>query len=89
MKLDKEFIHELSADIGSLAIVNALVPLAHQLGMQVVAEGVETREQLQQLQDAGCDEFQGFLLYEPMPPATCESVLESVSAARYFKDEVI
>lgn len=89
VKLDKEFIHELSADIGSLAIVNALVPLAHQLGMQVVAEGVETREQLQQLQDAGCDEFQGFLLYEPMPPATCESVLESVSAARYFKDEVI
>ena len=44
---------------------------------------------LQQLLEAGCDEFQGFLLYEPMPPATCESVLETVSAARYFKDEVI
>ncbi|MDX1461040.1 MAG: bifunctional diguanylate cyclase/phosphodiesterase [Xanthomonadales bacterium] len=89
VKLDKEFIHELSEDIGSLAIVNALVPLAHQLGMKVVAEGVETREQLSQLREAGCDEIQGFLMYEPMPPATCESMLESVSAARYFKDEVI
>lgn len=89
VKLDKEFIHELSDDVGSLAIVNALVPLAHKLGMKVVAEGVETREQLAQLREAGCDEIQGFLMYEPMPPATCESMLESVSASRYFKDEVI
>ncbi|MDX1443872.1 MAG: EAL domain-containing protein [Gammaproteobacteria bacterium] len=89
IKLDKEFVHEVSHDIGSRAIVEALVPLAHKLGMKVVAEGVERKEQLAQLRDVGCDEVQGFLMYEPMPVATCESMLESIAAARYFSDEVI
>ncbi|HEX6928627.1 MAG TPA: EAL domain-containing protein, partial [Gammaproteobacteria bacterium] len=89
VKLDKEFVHEISRDQGTLAIVNALVPLAHQLGLRVVAEGVETREQLAQLRESGVDEIQGYLMYEPMPPATCESMLETASAARYFRNEVI
>ncbi|HEX7030176.1 MAG TPA: bifunctional diguanylate cyclase/phosphodiesterase [Gammaproteobacteria bacterium] len=89
VKLDKEFIHEISQDMGSLAIVEALVPLAHKLGIRVVAEGVETEAQLAQLRDAGIDEIQGYLMYEPMPPATCQSMLESASAARYFRNEVI
>ncbi|MBW3568423.1 MAG: EAL domain-containing protein, partial [Proteobacteria bacterium] len=74
---------------GTMAIVNALVPLAHKLGMKVVAEGVETQAQLAQLREADVDEFQGFLMYEPMPPATCESMLETASASRYFRNEVI
>ena len=89
IKLDKEFVHEVSHDIGSRAIVEALVPLAHKLGMKVVAEGVERKEQLAQLRDVGCDEVQGFLMYEPMPVATCGSMLESIAAARYFNNEVI
>src|SRR5690606_4064783 len=89
VKLDKEFIHEISQDMGSLAIVEAVVPLAHKLGIRVVAEGVETEAQLAQLRDAGIDEIQGYLMYEPMPPATCQSMLESASAARYFRNEVI
>ncbi len=89
VKLDKEFIHEISIDMGSLAIVDALIPLAHKLGIRVVAEGVETEAQLAQLRAAGIDEIQGYLMYEPMPPATCQSMLESVSAARYFRNEVI
>lgn len=89
VKLDKEFIHEISRDTGTMAIVNALVPLAHKLGMKVVAEGVETQAQLAQLREADVDEFQGFLMYEPMPPATCESMLETASASRYFRNEVI
>jgi len=89
LKLDKEFVQEISHDAGTLAIVNALVPLAHKLGLHVVAEGVETQAQLAQLREAGVDEFQGFLMYEPMPPATCESMLETESASRYFRNEVI
>lgn len=89
LKLDKEFIQELSQDIGSIAIIDALVPLAHKLGMKVVAEGVETEDQLNQLREAGVDEVQGYLMYEPMPPATCSSMLESASASRYFSNEVI
>ncbi|HEX7048090.1 MAG TPA: bifunctional diguanylate cyclase/phosphodiesterase [Gammaproteobacteria bacterium] len=89
VKLDKEFIHEISRDMGSLAIVEAVVPLAHKLGIRVVAEGVETEAQLAQLRAAGIDEIQGYLMYEPMPPATCQSMLESASAARYFRNEVI
>lgn len=89
VKLDKEFVHEISRDIGTMAIVNALVPLAHTLGLKVIAEGVETQEQLDELRGAGVDEIQGFLMYEPMPPATCESMLETVSASRYFRNEVI
>lgn len=89
IKLDKEFVHEVSHDIGSRAIVEALVPLAHKLGMKVVAEGVERKEQLAQLREVGCDELQGFLMYEPMPVATCDSMLESIAAARYFSNEVI
>lgn len=89
VKLDKEFVHEISRDIGTMAIVNALVPLAHTLGLKVVAEGVETQAQLDELCTAGVDEIQGFLMYEPMPAATCESMLETASASRYFRNEVI
>lgn len=89
IKLDKEFVSEISDDIGSRAIVEALIPLAHKLGMTVVAEGVELQEQISYLREVGCDEVQGFLMYEPMPQATCEAMLESIASARYFSNEVI
>lgn len=89
IKLDKEFVHEISRDVGTQAIIDAVVPLAHKLGIRVVAEGIESDEQLQYLQEAGIDEIQGYLMYEPMPPATCQSMLEAASAARYFRNEVI
>ncbi len=69
LKVDRTFIAGLgTAQDGS--IVSAMVELAHKLGLEVVAEGVETEVELQQLRDANCDEAQGFLLGRPAPLAT-------------------
>jgi diguanylate cyclase (GGDEF)-like protein len=69
LKVDRSFIAGLgTAQDGS--IVTAMVDLAHKLGLEVVAEGVETELELQQLREAHCDEAQGFLLGRPAPLAT-------------------
>jgi EAL domain-containing protein (putative c-di-GMP-specific phosphodiesterase class I) len=60
-----------------VAIVSAAVTLAHALGMQAIAEGVETSGQLRQLQELGCDCGQGYYFYEPSPSeAAIEAFLE-------------
>ena len=66
LKVDRTFIAGLgTAQDGS--IVTAMVDLAHKLGLEVVAEGVETETELEQLRQADCDEAQGFLLGRPAP----------------------
>ncbi|KQV91591.1 bifunctional diguanylate cyclase/phosphodiesterase [Rhizobacter sp. Root1221] len=64
LKIDRSFIRSLPGDGGDMAIVNAIVQLAHAMQLRVIAEGVETEPQRQFLLDAGCHEFQGFL-YSP------------------------
>ena len=61
LKIDRAFIHDLARDTDSAAIVASIVNLAHGLKLKVVAEGVETGEQLAMLGAMGCDEYQGFL----------------------------
>ena len=68
LKIDLSFVREIKK-IGLVPpIIQAIVALARGLGVSTVAEGVENREQLQVLRDAGCDEAQGFLLGFPLPP---------------------
>lgn len=67
IKLDCAMIARLEQDTRTLDIVTALIRLAHQLGMSVVAEGVETQGQLDLLRTAGCPHIQGFGLAHPMP----------------------
>jgi len=67
LKIDKSFIHELEAGGKNAAIVKSLVDLAHQLGMQVVAEGVENTVQKETLSSWGCDFLQGYLFAKPLP----------------------
>ncbi len=67
LKIDKSFIHELEAGGKNAAIVKSLVELAHQLGMQVVAEGVENTVQKETLSNWGCDFLQGYLFAKPLP----------------------
>lgn len=69
LKIDKSFIDELTDTGPKDIIVNAVVAMAHGLGLRVVAEGVETSAQLAQLRELGCDAVQGFLLNRPMPAA--------------------
>jgi EAL domain-containing protein (putative c-di-GMP-specific phosphodiesterase class I) len=66
--VDRAFIKTLTKEEGkSRSIVSAIISLAHALEMEVVAEGVETRAQLDVLQELRCDQTQGFLLARPMP----------------------
>ena len=67
LKIDRSFVQDLPNDIDDTAIVSAVISLSHALNMQVVAEGVETLEQLALLQTLGCSAAQGFLFSKPLP----------------------
>jgi diguanylate cyclase (GGDEF)-like protein/PAS domain S-box-containing protein len=75
VKIDRSFISGLPADGDDLAIAEAVIAMAHSLGLSVVAEGVETEAQLSALRELGCDEAQGFLLGRPMPAAELKARL--------------
>lgn len=78
LKIDRFFTSRLDAgDHSGRAIVSAIIALAHALKMEVVAEGVETEEQLRELQALHCDQVQGFLLGRPAEAAKTQSVLEA------------
>lgn len=66
LKIPKPYVDDVLSDIKSAAIVRTLISLAHELGIEVIAEGVEKREQLEFLAGAGCDYIQGFLFNKPM-----------------------
>jgi len=80
LKIDKSFVATIDTD-REAPIVMAVVALAHGLGLQVVAEGVETGEQLERLRELGCDEMQGFLFSRPVTAERFEQLLmlESIS----------
>ena len=69
IKIDRSFVNGLEADDANLPIVQAVIALAHGLGISVVAEGIETAGQLARLRALGCDRGQGFFYARPMPPA--------------------
>jgi EAL domain-containing protein (putative c-di-GMP-specific phosphodiesterase class I) len=66
LKIDRSFIQDLTSDPDSAAIVTALIALASSMKMSVVAEGVETLEQLAVLRELGCRQIQGYLYSRPL-----------------------
>ena len=74
LKVDQSFVRDLTVDPEDAAIAAAIVGLARSLGLDILAEGVETREQLDVLLGLGCEKFQGFLFSRPLPPAATEGV---------------
>lgn len=75
LKIDRMFINDLPADHDDAEIVAAIIAMAHNLNLQVIAEGVETPGQLEFLKELGCDEFQGYLVSPPVPAAQFEALL--------------
>jgi EAL domain-containing protein (putative c-di-GMP-specific phosphodiesterase class I) len=69
VKIDRSFVRDVATSEGDAAVARAVIAMAHGLGVDVVAEGIETLEQLAVLRRYGCDEAQGFLLGRPVPPA--------------------
>jgi EAL domain-containing protein (putative c-di-GMP-specific phosphodiesterase class I) len=67
LKIDRTFVKDLASRPEDASIVQAIISLAHSLRLKVVAEGVETTEQLRALRAMGCDQYQGFHFSPPLP----------------------
>jgi EAL domain-containing protein (putative c-di-GMP-specific phosphodiesterase class I) len=68
IKIDQSFVYKLATDHQSKALCETIVSIGSSLDIAIVAEGVETSEQLQLLKAMGCDEIQGYLVSRPLPP---------------------
>lgn len=75
LKIDQSFIHDMATSESDRAIVRSVTAMAHELGLQVIAEGIETAEQKELLLDANCDFGQGFLFSKAVPAEEFERVL--------------
>lgn len=76
LKIDRSFVQDITEDAADLELVNAVIAMAHGLGLKVVAEGVETEEQLELLAAHGCDYAQGYLFSKPVSPEEMTELLE-------------
>jgi diguanylate cyclase (GGDEF)-like protein/PAS domain S-box-containing protein len=85
IKIDRSFVHKMIDDTNAAAIVRSLIVMAHNLGLEVIAEGVETQAQAYFLLGEGCEEAQGFLYGEPLPAADFERFLR----ARQLTDKAV
>lgn len=74
LKIDQSFISQLSADSSTMALPEAIIVMAHRLGLKVIAEGIETKEQYDLLLAAGCDYGQGYFFSRPIPPEDFEAL---------------
>jgi len=85
LKLDRAFIHDLPESVDVCTIVSSVIRMAHCLHLRVVAEGVETLQQLQFLKAHDCGEAQGYYFSKPVDPSECQSLLRLTKLRRCRK----
>jgi diguanylate cyclase (GGDEF)-like protein len=76
VKIDRSFIRDITTDPDDAAIVSAIIAMSHNMGLKVIAEGVETQEQLEFLRTMDCEEVQGFLFSPPVPHPEAYALLD-------------
>jgi EAL domain-containing protein (putative c-di-GMP-specific phosphodiesterase class I) len=81
LKIDQSFVRDITTDRHDASIVATIIGLGHSLNLKVVAEGVETEEQLRMLRSSRCDEFQGYLTSKPLPAREFEALLEQTACS--------
>ena len=86
LKIDRAFVHEMANDPRDAAIVGAIISIGLSLGIRVVAEGVESTQQAEQLLALGCGAAQGYYFHRPMPAARCCEFLREFGPHRAWTD---
>jgi EAL domain-containing protein (putative c-di-GMP-specific phosphodiesterase class I) len=84
LKIERSFTRDISTDSDDEAIINAIIAVAHSLGLNVIAEGVETEQQRQLLLKKGCKSFQGYLFGKPVPIEQFEALLKKLQGLCNF-----
>ena len=88
LKIDRSFVTDVHLEPDSASLVRSMISIGHNLGIKVIAEGVETAEQLGFLRRAGCDELQGYYYSPPLPPPACLALLQG-GAELHLPDNII
>lgn len=76
LKIDRSFVNDIAIDSDGRAVVASIIGLAHNLNLKVIAEGVETPEQIRFLKERGCDELQGYYFSKPLGADAFMTLLE-------------
>jgi len=89
LKIDRSFINDVASNTGDASIVRAIISLAHGLRLKVIAEGVESEEQLTMLKRMGCDQYQGFYRSAAVPAADIEKLSQAAPGSAAGDDSEI
>jgi diguanylate cyclase (GGDEF)-like protein/PAS domain S-box-containing protein len=84
LKIDRSFVRDIELDLDDRAIIKAMISLARTLNLKIIAEGVETLEQLAYLQEQGSDGIQGFLLSHPLPTDSLTHLLQEEKQSHHL-----
>ena len=83
LKIDQSFVRDMTNNYDDAEIAHAIINLGHTLGLEIVSEGVETKEQLELLRQQGCDIIQGYFISKPMPADEVPAFLKKAETAVY------